>query len=719
MTNRQSGRHLRRYRTAILLTSILALAAPSVACAEPGAPDPQTGFARDGDILVTAHRDKDAAPTETQVGAFRNQALVDTPLTVTVIDRNLIQSQDARGLDDALRNVAGITQQGNSPLTANSYAARGVVANARTNFRLNGTLPIINYLSFPIENKERVEALKGVSALYYGFTSPSVIVNMVTKRAGRDPVTDVRVDTDAAGTYGMGVDVGRLFGSAGQFGVRLNGYAAHLETPIDGVRGNRWLASGAFDVRPTDRLSLQFDVEHYERRIAEPGSVLLPNPVGAVKGIGGTITLPPYPDPHNRYAPTDAAYAGRATNALARLNYRIDDNWSVHVDGGLARLHRSRWVVDVNPTDFTTGAATLIGYVSPDENFGNNSFRAEINGVIRTGLLRQEILLGYASNHLWETAEITSSFTGSSNYYTPPAVPTSALKFTPKSAAFVQYTDDKGFYVMDTAHVGEALTLIGGVRQSNFRVEKVGNAPFQLDKLSPMAAVIVHPVAHASLYASYVEGLESAGTAPLTATNAGTVLPPLVSRQKEVGIKAEGAGATASLAWFDIDRPSTYVDATNTFVADGRARFRGVEAAFQGRIVSDLTAALSWQFLNAIQVQTSVAAQSNRHIVNAPRHAGSAFLLYRPHWLPGAELNGGVYYTGRRSDDMQDRVFLPGYATVSLGAAYRLTPADAHAITLRVTADNLLDKTYWATGGESHLYVGTPRTVRLMLSAGF
>ena len=719
MTNGQSGRRMRRYRNAILLTSILTLATPSAAWADPVDPDPQTGFAKDGDILVTGHRDKGAAPTETQVGAFRNQSLLDTPLTVTVIDSSLLRAQDARGLDDALRNVAGITQQGNSPLTANSYAARGVVANPRTNFRLNGTLPIINYLPIPIENKERVEALKGVSALYYGFTSPSVIVNMVTKRAGRDPVTDFRVDTDVEGTYGIGADIGRLFGSNGQFGMRLNGYAAHLETPFNGVRGYRWLTSGAFDVRPTDRLSLQFDIEHYERKMVEPGAVMLPGPVGAVKGIGGTVTLPPYPDPHLRFAPGDAAYFGRVTNGLARLNYRIDDTWSVHVDGGIARLHRSRWIVDINPTNYTTGAATLIGYVSPSEDFGNNSVRAEINGVIATGILRQDILAGYAANHLWEGAAATSSFTGVSNYFAPPAVPTSDLKFTPKSAAFKQYTDDKGFYLMDTAHVGDALTVIGGVRQSDFRVEKVGSAPFQLNKVSPMVAVIVHPVRQASLYASYVEGLESAGTAPLTAANAGAILPPLVSRQKEVGVKADAAGATASLAYFDIDRPSTYVDASNVFVSDGRARFRGVEASFQGRILPALTGAVSWQFLDAVQVKTSVAAQNNRHVINAPRYAGSAFLAYRPQWLEGAELNGGVYYTGRRSDDLQDRVFLPGYATVSLGAAYRLTRADAHAITVRVTADNLLDKTYWATGGETHLYVGTPRTIRLTLGAGF
>ncbi|WP_257575472.1 hypothetical protein [Sphingomonas sanguinis] len=106
MTNGQSGRRIRRYRNAILLTSILTVAAPSAAWAGPGDADPQTGFAKDGDITVTGRRDKEGAPTETQVGAFRNQSLLDTPLTVTVIDRNLLHAQDARGLDDALRNVA-------------------------------------------------------------------------------------------------------------------------------------------------------------------------------------------------------------------------------------------------------------------------------------------------------------------------------------------------------------------------------------------------------------------------------------------------------------------------------------------------------------------------------------------------------------------------------------------------------------------------------------
>ena len=55
----------------------------------------------------------------------------------------------------------------------------------RTNYRLNGSMPIMNFSQVPMENKARVEVLKGASALYYGFTAPSGIVNYVTLWRGQ------------------------------------------------------------------------------------------------------------------------------------------------------------------------------------------------------------------------------------------------------------------------------------------------------------------------------------------------------------------------------------------------------------------------------------------------------------------------------------------------------------------------------------------------------
>lgn len=103
---------------------------------------------------------------------------------------------------------------------------------------------------------------------------------------------------------------------------------------------------------------------------------------------------------------------------------------------------------------------------------------------------------------------------------------------------------------------------------------------------------------------------------------------------------------------------------------------------------------------------------------NAPRWSGSAFVNWRPAPLPALGLNAGVYYTGRRFTDVLNQGVLPAYATLSLGASYRLALPKGRAMTLRANADNVTDKRYWATGG-STLYVGSARTLRLSATVSF
>lgn len=40
-----------------------------------------------------------------QVGAFRNQSIMDTPASIAVVTRSLLDSQGAQGLEEALRNT--------------------------------------------------------------------------------------------------------------------------------------------------------------------------------------------------------------------------------------------------------------------------------------------------------------------------------------------------------------------------------------------------------------------------------------------------------------------------------------------------------------------------------------------------------------------------------------------------------------------------------------
>ena len=138
------------------------------------------------EIVVTADRRGGFGADLVQVGTFRGARLIDVPLTVNVVPRELLRAQAAQSVYDALRNTAGVSRAQLNGATYDNVAIRGILVENRTSYRLNGMLPVINLVDLPVENKDRVEVLKGVGALYYGFAPPSGIVNLVPKRADRD-----------------------------------------------------------------------------------------------------------------------------------------------------------------------------------------------------------------------------------------------------------------------------------------------------------------------------------------------------------------------------------------------------------------------------------------------------------------------------------------------------------------------------------------------------
>jgi iron complex outermembrane recepter protein len=690
-------------------------AAAAVAATAPQAPGdaPRIERSLDEDIVVTGRHEAPFRAEVVQVGAFRNQSIMDTPASIAVVTRALLDAQGAQGLDDALRNTPGITQQSTSPTTTNNFVSRGVLMNARTNYRLNGALQIVNLGPIPIENKQRVELLKGVSALYYGISTPSGIVNVVTKRATVQPVTTIYTNGDSEGSIGGGIDIGRQFGPDKRFGARINAYGAHLETPIDGVNGTRYVVSGAFDWRVDDRLSLKLDVEHYRRATDEPGGITLP------AAVNGVIALPAIPDPHNRYAPVNAPYRTWVTNALGRADYALGADWSIRAEAGYARTRRQRMIANITRFDLATGAGTINATYAPDQTYTNLYWRTEIAGKLDTLGIKHDLLFGYARNRQEQEDQHTQSFAAvSQNLYDPVAIPLASLRPTTNRLQAGTVNVDTGLYALDLAHVTEQVLLIGGVRHVDYETRASGT-DFTIKTWTPTGGLVVRPTRRTSLYFTYIEGLESAGTAPDGSANAGDVLPAVKSRQIEVGARAEFLGALLSVAWFRINRGLTYTDPmTNIFVVNGRQVNRGVEASIQGNLMRSLSVVLAGQYLSARQKRTGNPNQDGKFVDSTPRWSGSAFAEYHPPALPALGLNAGVYYTGKRFADPLNQAVLPDYATLSLGTSYRMAMPSGRALTLRVNADNVTNTRYWATGGTT-LYVGLARTVRASASFDF
>jgi len=117
-------------------------------------------------VRVTATRAQGFMPNTVEAGSFRGSDVMDVPSTVNVITREVLELQAAAGLYDALRNTAGVTRQQNGGDTWDQLVIRGIAVENRTNYRLNGSLPLMNFGQASMENKERVAVLKGATALY-------------------------------------------------------------------------------------------------------------------------------------------------------------------------------------------------------------------------------------------------------------------------------------------------------------------------------------------------------------------------------------------------------------------------------------------------------------------------------------------------------------------------------------------------------------------------
>ncbi|MGJ7604042.1 TonB-dependent siderophore receptor [Variovorax sp. LT1R20] len=650
-----------------------------------------------------------------EAGTFRGANILEVPATVNTVTRDVFELQGATGIYDVLRNTAGVTRQQNGGDTFDQLVIRGIAVENRTNYRLNGSLAIPNVSEIPMENKERVEVLKGASALYYGFTTPAGIINLVTKRAGSTPVSSVGLTVDDKGSLQASTDIGRQFGDQNQFGLRINAAGGRVGSNIDDVDGNRRFVSAAFDWRVNSRLTLKADVENYRKRITEQAGITRP---AAVRGV---ITLPALPDPDKLLGPAWAVFDAEVTNTQLRADYSLSNNWALTVEAGHSEAERDRRLASFGNYNVQTGLGRITGN---DQSLKQTSdlFRTELFGTFSTGSVQHELTLGAAQSKKTQDPIFQRNYGGAStaqNLYNPVVIgylPLTALPTRPTTGA--QDSKELGLYALDRITFSPQWQLVVGVRRTHFESTQGASATipliaFDVRKTTPLAALSYKFTPDLVGYVSYAQGVEEGEIAPAGTANQNAHMPPGISKQKEIGLRwLTGGGMLLSGALFDIERPGAYTNSANTFVADGRQRYRGLELSAQGR----LTRALAWQ-LSAQSLDAEfrdINAQYNGKLPeNTAKQTASAFLSYDIAAVPGLSVNGGAYYTGRRPVDDLNQAFIGGNTLFGLGARY-VTQLFGKRTLWQINIDNVGDKRYWAAAG-TRLAVGTPRSVKATL----
>ncbi|WP_268746372.1 TonB-dependent siderophore receptor [Sphingopyxis sp. LC81] len=626
----------------------------------------------------------------------------DTPLTVAVMTKELLDAQQARSVIDAVRNTPGVTQAQINTSIYSNLAIRGITLSNFANVRWNGVLPVVNLVEQPIESKDRIEVLKGAAGLYYGFATPSGIVNLVTERPADMPITRVAVRGDSNGSVGADIDVSRRFGDAG---LRVNAGSSLVETGVRRTSGERHFVTGAFDWQPLSGLEVLLDAEYIYKTISEPTEFSL-------RAVNGVITLPPLQSPSKNLGGEWMQARGHETNLLARVNYAFAPSWRLSVAIGQSYLSRDRAYSSFGNYDLTTGNGRVSVAQTSGNDYRNVVYRADVSGIFHTGPIEHNLLVGvaYQTRDSNVPTAVRTSF--AQNLYNPVQIPQQPR--APRIIPNPSRTEDLGVYIFDRASLGEWLQATVGYRKADYRdVSRTSDYQIKPDTWS--YGLMVKPAAWASLYANYIEGLEPGPIAQQIANNAGEILPAAISKQKEAGVKIEPLqGLLLTGAYFHIKRPSAYLNSANFFVQDGEAVYEGAEFSAVGEVTPNLSIAASAMTLDAAQ-QSGAANVVGKRVENVAKLSGSLFVEYRVPQLPGLRVSGGMFHVGRRAVNALNQGFAPGYTTFDLGASYSFEMLGKPA-TLRAYGENITGKRYWASTGSSLLQQGLPESVKLAFS---
>ncbi len=635
------------------------------------------------------------------------------PMTKAVTTGRTLEQASQEGYSEAVKNVAGVVPTNSKGTPNDAIAIRGIKLNLFSNYRLNGGLPIAGVITVPLEDKERIETLKGANALMFGVASPAGIINLVTKRAGDIDVTSVAAAGNSFGQYGGSFDIGRRVGAERELGIRVNGAAVHLENGVRDAGGYGRFGSVGFDYRLTSRLTVQGDYEYYMKHVVEQAGISLLSPVN------GRIPITPVPDPRNLLSGTWNLYPPVTRNQQVRADFIVNDSWKLLAETGRSDANRSRYTVRIGGYNIVTGAGGIVNVQYAGQTYKNAFTRGEALGRFVTFGIHHDLTLGYSATERDAIGnfQFTTTMPQRQNIFDPVPLPTPVFT-TPSKALPLQASYDTGLYGYDTITVTPKWRLLLGMRRTKDQ-ETVGTRVDWSTVNSPAYGVLYDIIPSVTAFASYLEGLEAGGTAPATAVNSNEILPPAISKQKEIGIRdSHIRGLSLSGSYFEITRANAVTDpVTRIFANNGDIDYKGVEFTFVYDFLRQWTVRGAGQWLKAVQ-KTPDPTFNGFTPENTPRELGNLSVSYRMLWVPGLTLTGGVAGVSNRFVNNQEQGTIPGYALYNIGAGY-VTRVHGKRVALQVNVDNLSNRRYWNSVQTGTYGIGMDRSVKFNARVDF
>jgi iron complex outermembrane recepter protein len=670
-----------------------------------------------------------AAPAAS-IGGWGDMPLSLTPLQASVFTAEQLKDRGVQRLSDLVNFDPAVSDAYNSAGYWSSLAVRGYTLDSRFNYKRDG-LPINAETAVPLDNKARVEVLKGTSGMQAGTSAPGGLVNVVVKRPQDAPLRSASLEWREPGQVTGAVDVSQRFGPDQALGLRINAAAARLNSQLENSTGHRTLLALAADwrINAANLLELEAETSH-QVQPSQPGFSLL----------GDAVPAPDAPTRNLNYQPWSLPVVFDGTTASLRFTHRLNTNWKFTAHAATQRLRTDDRVAFpygcTAPTDFyyadrycPSGNFDVYDFRSENERRRTDALDVNLQGALQTGPLQHALTLGALQSRVTHRLQGQAyNYVGSGNvngeFVTVP---------DPRLTDENTNRDERSteLYVRDAIRITPQFTTWLGLRHNRLHRASVrtdGTRPtdYTQNFTTPWLAASYNFAPDQLLYASWGRGVESS-VAPNRSryTNAGETFSAL-SRQTELGLKGSTESWEWNAAWFDIQRAQTSdigscdTAGTCTTQLDGTAHHQGVEASAAWRSKT-WTLRGGSQWLHARREGSQLDAINGKEPTNVPALTFKLNTDYRVSAVAGLTLLAQITYESSRNVLPDNSTAIPSYTKTDVALRYDM-PLSGAALSWRAGVDNLFDKRAWRESpyqfGHAYLYPLAPRALRVSVQMG-
>ena len=685
-------------------------------------------------LMASAHAWAQTVPTEititdklpSRVSGFGDVSSQELPMSTSTFTSTQLREMGAQRVSDALRLDAAVSDSYNSPAYWDMLSVRGFTLDNRYNYRREG-LPISAETMIPLDNKERIELLKGTSGIQAGTSAPGGLVNYVVKRAptqADQTIRNVSASFSSANSRLVAADLGGRFGEQAQAGYRFNVAYEDINSYVNNANGHRHLVALAMDWRFKPGTVIDFEIEQSQRQqIGVNGYSLL----------GGKLPAPVDPSRNLTYQNWSLPGNFEALTGTLRLRQELDNGWRWTTQYGAQRLKTDDRLTfgygcSTN-NDYSqycaNGSFDLYDFRSENERRLSDALQTELTGQAVLAGLRHDLSFGVLRQRQLDRLPPTQAFAyinSSGNVYTPFSS-TPNPDFSTVNTNRSEYSTELS--VKDRVQLSTATSLWGGLRHVMFNRSSVRNdladqrPTHYASHINVPWVGLSHQFNTLTAYVSHGHGVEPF-VVPNSSTyyvNGGQQLGIGRSRQTEVGLRGPevARGASWNAALFEITRPLAYDDGLGSKLLDGKQTHAGIELGAAWRSTQwQLGTQTQWLHARTSDVQKTTHVVGNTPL-NVPAFTLRGMAQYRFSSLPGLRSGVSVSHEGKREVLENGTLQLPAWTTWGAITHYD-TKVNQVASTWTLAIDNLTDKRYWRESpkqfGHYYLYAGAPRTVR-------